>query len=66
MYFVLSLIIFIYFILLLIFIGDFSLKGNKKLKMTSVKIHPVQDMTAKEISKLRENYPFLKLFLQNF
>ena len=29
-------------------------RGDKKLKMTTVKIHPVQDMTAKDITKLRE------------
>lgn len=33
-------------------------KGEKKLKTTTVKIHPVQEMTAKEISKLREKLAF--------
>ncbi len=41
-------------------------KGNKKLKMTSVKIHPVQDMTAKEISKLREKLSFSQAIFAEF
>ncbi|WP_397599289.1 helix-turn-helix domain-containing protein [Silvanigrella sp.] len=41
-------------------------KGNKKLKVTSVKIHPVQDMTAKEISKLREKLSFSQAIFAEF
>lgn len=41
-------------------------KGNKKLKTTIVKIHPVQDMSAKEISKLREKLCFSQAIFAEF
>ncbi len=41
-------------------------KGEKKLKMTTVKVHPVQDMTAKEISKLREKLSFSQAIFAEF